>query len=396
MKVVVLSSLAYSLTNFRGNLLRTIRANGHEVIAFAPDHDPAVADELRRSGIALKVIPMQRAGTNPIADLKLLFAYIRMLLQERPQLVLAYTQKPIIYGGLASRLVMVPRFFALMTGLGHVFSPESGASPLVKRVASRLYKEAVRRARAIFVYNTDDRDDMIELGIISASQKVIQVPGSGVDLTRFEAQPMPSGGAMFLLVARLLRNKGIPEFLEAARLVSEQSPQCRFAILGHIDDQNPEGITQADIERYAEQYPVTFIPGTSDVRPYLAQASVFVLPSYYREGLPRTILEAMATGRAIITTDQPGCRDPIEHGGNGYLVPPRDPQALADAMLTMARDPHMMQSMGQRSRQLAEEIYADTIVNAMLLDAMDLVGRPVQFAAPCLHDVRGEPNLQPE
>ena len=371
-KVVVLSSLAYSLTNFRGNLLREMLANGHEVIAVAPDHDDAVARELSRSGVDYRVIPMQRAGTNPIADLRLFAAYVWLMLREQPQLVLAYTQKPIIYGGLAARFVAVPRFFALMSGLGHVFSPGSKTSSLLRWVTKRLYREAVRRARAIFVFNADDRQDMIGLGIIDARQKVIQVPGSGVDLAKFERQPLSQDGTSFLMIARLLRNKGIPEFLEASKRVSEQHPESRFLILGHVDDQNPEGITKAEIEQYGEQYPVEFIPGTADVRPYLAKSSVFVLPSYYREGLPRTILEAMAVGRPIITTDQPGCRDPIEEGQNGFIVPPRDARSLADAMGKLASDPMLVARMGRRSRELAEEIYSDAKVNRQLLDAMDL------------------------
>lgn len=395
MKVIVLSSLAYSLTNFRGNLLRAMRAHGHEVIAVAPDYNAVVADDLARSGIDLRVIPMQRAGTNPFADLRLFLAYVWLMMRERPQLVLAYTQKPIVYGGLASRLLAVPRFFALMSGLGHVFSSGSGVHPAVKGVAARLYRSAVRRARVIFVFNADDREDMIELGIIGPSHKVIQVPGSGVDLTKFEAQPLPAANTAFLMIARLLRNKGILEFLEASKLVQEEFPECRFAILGHLDDQNPEGISLADVADYSSRYPVEFISGTSDVRPYLRDASVFVLPSYYREGLPRTILEAMATGRPVITTDQPGCRDPIEHGRNGIIVPPRDTRALADAMLELARDPGLVASMGARSRELAETVYSDTIVNRMLLDAMDLPASSLSLARSQPGTTDREPRLQP-
>ncbi len=380
MKVVVLCSLAYSLTNFRGNLLRAMRANGHQVIAVAPDYDPAVAKELADSGIVFRVIPMQRAAVNPFADIRLLVAYFWLMLRERPQLVLAYTQKPIIYGGLASRLAAVPRFYALMTGLGHVFSAGSSVNPAVRRLAATLYRTAIRRARAIFVFNADDRKDMIALGIIDQARKVIRVPGSGVDLAKFEARPVPAGPPLFLMIARLLRNKGIAEFAEASALVGQAHPDARFAVLGHLDDQNPEGFGRAEIAEIARRYPVDFLAGTSDVRPCLADAAVFVLPSYYREGLPRTILEAMATGRAVITTDQPGCRDPIEEGGNGFLVPPRDPRALAAAMIRFAEDPMLAVRMGARSREIAEASYSDALVNRMLLDAMDLAPASYRFA----------------
>ena len=372
-KVIVLSSLAYSLTNFRGNLLREMRANGHDVIAVAPDNDEAVKRELARSGIDFRVLPMERAGTNPIADLRLLLSYIWLMLQERPQLVLAYTQKPIVYGGLASRIANVPRYFALMSGLGHVFSPGSTASPIVRNTLKHLYRMAVRWARAIFVFNADDRRDMLELGIIKRDQSVIQVPGSGVDVSKFAQMRLPGGAPSFLMIARLLRNKGIIEFLEAARTVSDKHPDCRFSILGHLDEENPEGISAADIERFEREYPVRFIPGTSDVRHYLADASVFVLPSYYREGLPRTILEAMATGRGVITTDQPGCRDPIEDGRNGIIVEPRSAEALAAAMEKLADNPDLISAMGQRSRDIAVEKYSDIKVNHQLLREMDLL-----------------------
>ena len=379
MKVIVLSSLSYSLTNFRGNLLREIKANNHEVIAVAPDHDPAVEKELTKAGISFRTIPMERAGTNPFADFSLFLAYVWMMVRERPQLVLAYTQKPIIYGGLAARICAVPRYFALMSGLGHVFSPGSNSSALVKLMVKRLYRSAVRRARAIFVFNADDRQDMLDLAIFDPDQKVIQVPGSGVDLKKYARHPLPKGATSFIMIARLLRNKGILEFLEASRSIAKDHPNCRFSILGHLDDQNPEGVTKADIDRFGEEYPVRFISGTSDVRPYLASASVFVLPSYYREGLPRTILEAMATGRAVITCDQPGCRDPIEDGRNGIIVPPRDFRALAAAMQKLAADRDLVETMGQRSRELAEEIYNDVKVNHQLLTEMDLLSTPYNF-----------------
>jgi len=400
MKVLVLSSFAYSLTNFRGNLLREIRAQGHEVIAVAPDHDASVGEELERSGIGFRVVPMQRARMSPLSDLRLLLSYIVLMLREQPQVVIAYTQKPIVFGGIAARLLQVPRMYVIMSGLGHVFSPDSGSGRTVRWIVSRLYRMAVLRARSIAVFNSDDRADMIDNGIISDSHRVVQVPGSGVDLSRFTEAQLPDGGASFLMVARLLRNKGILEFLEAARIVREAHPDCTFSILGHLDEQNPQGITREEMERYASEYPVEFIPGTTDVRPYLAASSVFVLPSYYREGLPRTILEAMATCRPVITTDRPGCRDAVLHGENGLVIPPRDAVALAEAMKRLARDAALIRKMARSSRKRAEEVYSDAIVNRQLLEEFDLVGR--QALAPILvaagaHDLEeGSPTPQSE
>lgn len=381
MKVLVLSSLAYSLTNFRGALLREMVANGHEVIAVAPDRNAEVETDLAEYGIGFRTVPMQRAGKNPFRDLRLLLGYIALMIREQPDLVLAYTQKPIVYGGLAARILAVPRFYAMMSGLGHVFSPEGKSSPFFRHVVARLYREAVRRARAVFVFNSDDRGDMIDLGIVSPTQKVITVPGSGIDLERFSEQPLPRSHITFLLIARLLRDKGIYEFAEAARKITVDYPDCDFKILGHIDAENPTGLTAEECESLSRQYPVRFIPGTSDVRPYLAGASVFVLPSYYREGLPRTLLEAMATGRPVITTDMPGCREPVEEGKNGFIVPPRSTEALVEAMSRLVENPELIAEFGKRSRKLAESIYDVRKVNRLLLEEMDLIS-PRNFTAP--------------
>ncbi|MBX7492773.1 glycosyltransferase family 4 protein [Qipengyuania sp. 1NDW9] len=385
MKIVVLSSLAYSLTNFRGDLLRAMRENGHEVVAVAPDRDEQVERELAESGIEFRTVPMSRAGMNPFADLRLIFAYIMLMLRERPELVLAYTQKPIVYGGLVTRLLAIPRFFPLMSGLGHVFSPDSGVSETIKRLVARLYRIAIRRAQTIFVFNSDDRKDMLDLGIVTKEQKVLQVPGSGVDLKRFAHVQPEAGKLHFLLIARLLRNKGIPEFLEAARQVQKTKPDARFSVLGHIDCENPAGFTEEELAEFARDYPVEFVPGTDDVRPFLADSTVFVLPTTYREGLPRTILEAMATGRAIIATDAPGCRDAVDDGSNGFLVEPGNAADLARAMLKFVADPQLAATMGERSRGRAEKVYDVELVNRTLLYEMDLLrhsGRPSTPGAP--------------
>ncbi|WP_395327321.1 glycosyltransferase family 4 protein [Novosphingobium sp. BL-8H] len=376
MKVLVLSSLAYSLTNFRGALLRDLKANGHHVVAVAPDGNAAVEADLANWGVGFRIVPMDRTGTSLFKDVALLAAYTRLMVAEKPDLVLAYTQKPIIYGGIAARLMCVPRFFAMMSGLGYVFSEASAHRRLLRGSVARLYREAVRRSRGVFVFNADDRQDMIDLGIVNDRHNVVRVPGSGVDLDRFTLAPLPRGRMRFLLVGRLMRDKGIHEFLEAAAVIRRDHPDIEFCILGHYEHANPTGIDEVECARLSRQYPVQFIPGTSDVRPYLASCSVFVLPSYYREGLPRTILEAMATGRPVITTDMPGCRDPIIEGENGFLVAPRDAGSLRAAMQRFIDNPELVARMGTRSRDLAEKVYDVRKVNQQLLDEMDLLREP--------------------
>lgn len=372
MKVVVFSSLAWSLVNFRGRLLQDLVAAGHRVIACAPDRDPAVVDRLAEMGVEFRRTPMNRAGTNPLADLWTLARYILLLVALRPDALIAYTQKPIIYGGLAARIARVPRYYVLMSGLGYVFSDEADRRPLLRRVVSRLYRAGVRRARAIFVFNDDDRRAMLAQRIIGPDHYVVQVPGSGVDIDHFAATPLPDLPPKFVMIARLMRDKGVGEFVEAARLVRGRRPDARFVLVGAPEPANPTGYSDADVRGWVEAGLIEHVPGTRDVRPYLRDAHVFVLPSFYREGLPRTILEALSSGRPVVTTDTPGCRDPITQGENGVIVPPRDAAALAAAMESIVADGDRLREMSVNARRTATERYDVAIVNGLLLGVMDL------------------------
>ena len=377
MKILVLSSLAYSLVNFRGDLLKAMIDNGHSVTACAPDRDVETEEKLAAMGVEFRRTPMQRTGTNVLSDLGLMLDYVRLVRREKPDIVLAYTQKPIIYGGIATRIASFagkkPKFFALMSGLGQVFSMDGGYSSGLRTAVTRLYRAALARAQATFVFNADDRKDMIGLGIVDRQHTVIQVPGSGVSLTRFPASDPITRPIRFLMIGRLMRNKGIMEFLEASRIVRKQYPACQFQIVGRSEDENPAGISREESERLAVEYEVEFVPGTNDVRPYLAESSIFVLPSFYREGLPRTILEALASARPVITTDLPGCRDAIENGVNGFLVKPRDAEDLARAMVQFANKPELVEAMGAASLELARKTYDVNLVNRQLLDEMGLL-----------------------
>jgi len=202
---------------------------------------------------------------------------------------------------------------------------------------------------------------------------VIQVPGSGVSLTRFPACAPVIEPIRFLMIGRLMRNKGIMEFLEASRIVRREYPACEFQIVGRCEDENPSGISSEESQKLAAEYDVEFVPGTDDVRPYLAACSVFVLPSYYREGLPRTILEALASARPVITTDLPGCRDAIESGVNGFLVRPRDAGDLAAAMARFAAKPGLVEEMGAAALEVARQTYDVQLVNRQLLGEMGLL-----------------------
>ena len=372
MKIIILSSLAYSLTNFRGTLLGAMVDAGHEVIACAPDENPEVRAWLTKKGIGFRKVRMARAGMNPIADAATLWDMVSLMRKERPDVVLAYTQKPIIYGGLAARIVNGIRFYAMCSGLGHAFSGNGGfRSRILKKLVSLLYRAAVAKASGVFVFNQDDNDEMRKNGILLPDETAIQVPGSGIDLSQFTHKPLPSGPPKFLMIARLLRDKGPAEFAMAAAIVRKQFPKARFQLLGPFDA-NPSSISKDELVQWQTDGLIEYLGETSDVRSFLADCSVFVLPTYYREGMPRTILEAMATGRAIITTETPGCRETVTKDTNGILVPPRDSEALAEAMTKMAKDAALCQRYGDASRRIAEDKFDVHKVNALLLGKMGL------------------------
>ncbi len=373
MKILVVASLTTSLLNFRRTLLEDfVAVPGAEVVALAPERDDATCAELSAMGVRFQQIPMARASTNPIGDLRTFAALAGAIRTERPDIIIAYTQKPIIYGGLAARIFGRARFFALQSGLGFVYSAENTNSAL-RRFVSFLYRLALAKAEAVFVFNGADHADMLTHGIITSRHKVIQVAGSGVDPQRYEAVAVPEGAPTFLLVARMMKDKGLFEFAEAARQVKSTAPHAQFQILGPYDA-NPAGVQPADIEKWTSEGVIDYLGETKDVRPFLAQSTVFVLPSYHREGLPRSILEAMSTGRAIVTTDMPGCRETVIEGENGFIVPPQDADALAKAMKRFVDEPELAAKLGARSRRRVEDTFDVRLVNDKILGAMGLSG----------------------
>lgn len=369
-RILVLAGYAPSLLNFRGPLLRALRQAGHEVTATAPEEAPAVAAALGEAGIAYTAIPVARAGIDPRGDLRYFLRMWREMRSRRPGLVLAYTVKPVTYGLIAARLAGVKNRAALITGLGYAFmEPQSLRQRLIRAVVRGLYRWALRGARCIFFQNPDDRAEFERLGILRAGDPVHIVNGSGVDLAHY-AQTPPPAAPVFLLIARLLRDKGIAEYAAAAAQVRARHPAARFLLVGGHDP-NPAAIAQTELDAWVASGAIEYLGQQGDVRPALDACAVYVLPSY-REGTPRTVLEAMAKGRAIITTDAPGCRETVVDGDNGFLVPVRSAEALAQAMLRFIDEPALAQRMGLRSRQIAEDKYDVNKVNDAMIGAMHL------------------------
>ncbi|BCP53917.1 glycosyl transferase [Kaistia sp. 32K] len=372
--VAVVCSYTVSLVNFRYRLLATMIEGGHQVVAFGPEDDGPTIEALARIGVRFVKIPMARAGLDPWEDLRTLTALYRELRRLSPDLILCYTMKPIIYGLIAARLAGIRRRHALVTGLGYVFGGDESDRRLghIRRISTWLYRIALHGDGRVFVYNEADADDIRAGRMVQDPRRIVAVPGSGIDLTHFAASEVPGGAPAFLMVARILREKGPVDFVEAARRLRRRYPQVRFQILGP-QDPSPLAISRDEIDRWAADGTIEYLGETADVRPYLTSSTVFVLPSYYREGLPRSILEALATGRAVITTDLPGCRDAVDPGENGFLVPPRDPEALAAAMERFIVDPALAATMGRRSLEIARARFDVEAVNRLLLTEMGLV-----------------------
>lgn len=372
MRVAVVGGLAQSLVSFRGEMLRSMAAHGHEVLALAPENDSGVRAALEDMGVSYATFPLHRTGTNPFQDLATVASLTRMLRKFRADAILAYAAKPVIYGLGAARLAGVPLRAAMITGVG---SGLSGGSGLRRRALAAmlrgLYAVALGQADIVFFQNPDDERLFRTRGLVGNRHRVVPINGSGVDLERFSPAPVPPAPITFLMIGRLIREKGIGEYVEAARRVRGAHPDVQIQLLGALDP-NPGGISTQELEVLRAEGAVEYLGSTSDVRQFIARAHVCVLPSYYGEGVPHSVLEAMAMGRPVLTTDVPGCRETVERGRNGYLVPPRDAGALAEAMLRMLAEPERLEPMGRESRVIAEERFDVHSVNRAILGAMGL------------------------
>lgn len=372
-KVFILASYARSLKAFRGPLIEEFLARGHIVHACAPDlnNDVQTRDWLKVRGVFCHDASLSRAGLNPLQDLAALAGIARIVRLVRPDVFLGYTIKPVVWGLLATFFVRVPRRVALITGLGYAFTGEvTGKRAVIQSLARFLYTVALRVAHLVIFQNRDDRVDFERYGILPGGACVEVVNGSGVDLTFFLPRSLPKGPPEFLLIARLLGDKGIREYAEAAAALSRDWPSARFHLVGGLDP-NPDGIEEAEVKEWVRSGTIIWHGAVEDVRPVLAACHVYVLPSY-REGTPRTVLEAMATGRPVITTDAPGCRETVVDGVNGFLVPVRDSKSLALAMSKFLEQPELIGRMGAASREIVQGKFDVRLVNQRMLAAMKL------------------------
>jgi glycosyltransferase involved in cell wall biosynthesis len=356
-KIVISINTAWNIYNFRSGLIKALVDCGYQVVALAPGDE--YAHRLRDMGCRFIHMPMDSNGTHPGRDLSLLMRYFHVLRAERPLAYLGYTVKPNIYGSLAAHMLRVP-VINNIAGLGTTFINSS----LVTHIVRTLYRISLRRSHRIFFQNADDQALFIGTGLVRA-ESTDRLPGSGMDLAHFQPvapTPLTDRPFVFLLVSRMLKDKGVEEFVEAARLVGRAYPAVRFQLLGCVDAANSNSIPLERIKGWEEAGLIRYLGRTDDVRPYLSAADCVVLPSY-REGIPRSLLEAAAMARPIVATDVVGCRDVVKDGVNGLLCQPRDPRDLAKKMMEMlSASTEARMEMGMAGRRKVEREFNETVV----------------------------------
>lgn len=365
-KVVIALNTAWNLVNFRAGLIRALVAAGYEVVAVAPSD--SYAPRLAALGCRFVPLPMDNQGTHPGRDLLLLLRFYKLLAREKPAVYLGYTVKPNVYGSLAAHALGIP-VINNIAGLGSVFIKESRLTRLVRG----LYRLALSRSAKVFFQNEDDRAMFVGAKLVRTAV-TDRLPGSGIDLARFSRAALPNQPTLrFLLIARMLWDKGIGEYVEAARLLKARGANVEVCLLGFLDVQNPAAIARTQMDEWVKEGSVRYLGVSDTVADELAHADCVVLPSY-REGVPRTLLEAAAMGRPIITTDAIGCREVVNHGVNGYLVEPRNAADLAAKMEQMiALTPAARSEMGRQSRAKVEREFDEQIVIEKYLEAIATV-----------------------
>lgn len=372
MKTIVISiNSSWNIVNFRKGLIAALLGHGYRVVVVAPAD--RYSPQLAALGVDFIPLHIDKQGTSPARDLLLLWRTFRVLRRLRPDAYLGYTAKPNIYGSLAAHLLGIP-VINNVAGLGTAFIQHGWLT----RIVTRLYRVAFGRSKTVFFQNSDDRALFIDTGLVRPDQARL-LPGSGIDLAQFDPTPPPArerAPITFLLIARLLWDKGVGEYVEAARLVRAELADARFQMLGFLDVANRSAIGRADVQQWTDEGIIDYLGEADDVRPFIQAADCIVLPSY-REGLPRVLLEGGAMARPLVATDVPGCRQAVQHGVSGYLCEVRNARSLADAMLRIARLPASeRRAMGEAARAHIETHYDERIVIEQYLSALDEALQP--------------------
>ncbi|MCR5539550.1 MAG: glycosyltransferase family 4 protein [Ruminococcus sp.] len=366
--VVVLSCHTPSLFWFRMEMMEEFIKRGHKVYALANESEADWADKFAEHGVKYIQIDVQRNGVNPLNDVKAFFSIRKQLKKINPDKIFTFQAKTIIYGTMAANSLGINKVFPLVAGMGSVFLNNDLKSRIIRKIMVLEYKISMQYCGYVFFQNHDDEKIFRDCGIIG-KQRIVMLHGSGVNTEKFEVTPLPDSTS-FLCISRLIKDKGLYEYLKACDKVKKQFPEIRCMLVGPYDS-NPSALKPEELQPYIDNGVIEYFGEQEDVRPYLEQSSVFVLPSY-REGTPKTNLEAMASGRAVITTDAPGCKETVINGENGLLVPVKDVYALTHKMIYLHNNRDIIEQMGKIGRRMAVDTFDVKKVNATICNIMNL------------------------
>jgi glycosyltransferase involved in cell wall biosynthesis len=366
--ILIVASLASSLIHFRGDFIASLIENGFRVYAAAPKQPDHIKEKLESIGAIPLEFKLNRTGLNPIKDIGSVLELRKLIKQNRIDLVFPYTVKPVIYSSFAANSCGVP-VISLITGLGFAFTGLTRKARVLQWLNQNLYRSSIRRNRVVVFQNKDDLQLFMDNGILSAKNKTALVSGSGVNLNnyKFRVNKKKSDNISFLLVARLIKEKGIALYIEAAQVLKKTYPNAEFHVIGS-PDKSPSAIDEEELKKLDDTGIIVYHGMQKNVPEHLYKNDVFVLPTYYREGIPRSILEALSVGMPIITTNTPGCRETIKKDYNGILIEPRELQELIKAMEYFLLNISKIEEMGINSRNYAEERFDVKIINKELIN----------------------------
>jgi glycosyltransferase involved in cell wall biosynthesis len=374
--VVIIGTVASSFYGFRADLIRKLLKNGHQVYAFTSEYMAEDLKKIEKLGATPITYTLNRGGLNPLADMIATYQLSKKIKAINPDLVFSYFSKPVIFGSLAAKLANTPRVVGMLEGLGYTFTeqPEglSKKTQLIKKIQVFLYKIALPQLDQLIFLNPDDPKDLLEKYAINV-KNVEVLGGIGLNLQDYPYQPLTNIHLplKFLFIGRLLKEKGIHEFVQAAKLVKKIYPDTEFTVLGAIDHHNLGALQQTELDTLISSNIIQYPGHVNNIKDWIADSHVFVLPSY-REGVPRSTQEAMAIGRVIITTDVPGCRETVINTKNGFIVPKWNPEALAEKMIYFIEHPEQTQVMGAESYKIAVEKFDAEKVNQRLVNILGL------------------------
>jgi len=374
-KFVMIGTTAAYFYGFRAELIKNLNLKNITVYAFTTDNDALELDKISRLGAIPISYQLNRGGLNPLADMLATYKLAQQIKQLKPDLVFSYFAKPVIFGTLAAKIAKVPKIIGMLEGLGYTFTDQpnglSSKTKLIKAIQVFLYKLALPKLDQLILLNHDDKTDLLINNDIEVKE-TYNLGGIGLDLNQYKYSPATKDlPIQFLFIGRLLKEKGIHDFIAAAQIVKEKFPQTIFTVLGGIDEANLGALTQGELTQYIDQNVIDYPGHVENIAERIKQSHVFVLPSY-REGVPRSTQEAMAIGRPVITTDVPGCRDTVIDGVNGFLVPKWNPQALAEKMIYFIEHPEQVRMMGDQSHKIAIEKFDAEKVNQRLLEILGI------------------------